>query len=144
MMKVAVIEEFLSGAGEARSVVPADQAGKRFLPMQREPLQPFEKIAINQRCGHGVADVVLWDGPATLRANREATENLIQQGFRGFTLGVGVEIKDDAVTQHGGRHLLDVFHTQMDAAATSARVHGRIPSALARRAANCHSGCTCW
>ena len=43
--------------------------------------------------------------------------NLVQDGFRRFALGVGVEIQNDAVPQHGGRHLLHVFHAQMEAAA---------------------------
>jgi len=46
-MKVTVIEELLPGTGKPRYVVPTHQTRKRFLPMQGEPLQTFEKIAIN-------------------------------------------------------------------------------------------------
>src|SRR5271157_6019685 len=61
------------------------------------------------------AGIVKCGGPAALGANREAAENLVQKGFRGFALGVGIEIENDPVPQYGRRHLLYIVHTQMDA-----------------------------
>ena len=51
-MKIAVIEKLLPRPGKARNVVPAHQTVERFLPVQGEPLQPFQKTAVDKRLSH--------------------------------------------------------------------------------------------
>ncbi len=48
MMELAMIEKLLAGAGEVRNVVAADQAGERFLPANRQPLELLEERAVDQ------------------------------------------------------------------------------------------------
>ena len=62
MMKMPVIEKFLTRAGETRDVVTTDQTGKRFLPAKREAFQLVEERAVDQGgrfCGewHGYSRV---------------------------------------------------------------------------------------
>jgi hypothetical protein len=47
MMELAMIEELLAGPGEVRNIVAADQAGKRFLPANSQPLELLEKGAVD-------------------------------------------------------------------------------------------------
>ena len=56
MVKMAMIEKFLPAAGKMRSVMASYQAWKGLLPAQSEPLQFFEKRAVDQwRLIHFVA-----------------------------------------------------------------------------------------
>ena len=43
-----MIEKLLAGAGEVRDIVAADQTGKRFLPVDRQPLELLEERAVDQ------------------------------------------------------------------------------------------------
>ena len=49
MMELAMIEKLLAGTGKVRDVVAAHQAGKRFLPADRQPLELLEERAVDQR-----------------------------------------------------------------------------------------------
>ena len=49
MMELAVIEKLLAGAGEVRDIMAAYQAGERFLPLNRQPLELLEEGAVDQR-----------------------------------------------------------------------------------------------
>jgi hypothetical protein len=43
---MAMIEKLLPAAGESRAVVSADQAGKRALPVNGQPFEPFQKLPV--------------------------------------------------------------------------------------------------
>jgi hypothetical protein len=45
-MELAVVEKLLAAAGEARTVVPADEAGEGALPVNGQPFEAFEKLAV--------------------------------------------------------------------------------------------------
>ena len=51
VVEIAMVEELLAGAGEARHVVAAHQPGKRFLPVDGQPFQFFQKLPVQQRGG---------------------------------------------------------------------------------------------
>ena len=56
MMEMAVVEKLLPGAGESGAVVAADESGERLLPVNRQPLELFEKLAVQQRGVWAIAD----------------------------------------------------------------------------------------
>jgi hypothetical protein len=47
-MEIAVVQEFLTRAGEMRQVMAADNAGERLLPAQRQTFQSFQEVAVNK------------------------------------------------------------------------------------------------
>ena len=49
MVELPMIQKLLAGTGEMRNVVPADQAGKGFLPEDRKPLELLEERAVDER-----------------------------------------------------------------------------------------------
>ncbi len=98
-----VIEKLLTGAGEARDVVAADKTAERLLPMQSQPLELFQKAVLQKRLVHGALRIGC------------AFEDFAQDGFSRVTVGVGVEVKDDAVTEHGGGDGSHVVEAQMQA-----------------------------
>jgi hypothetical protein len=51
MMELAMIEKFLPGAGKVGNIVAADEAWKRFLPADRQPLEFLEERAVNEWLG---------------------------------------------------------------------------------------------
>src|SRR5436309_2903211 len=59
MVELPVIQKLLAGPSEMRDVAPADQAGKRFLPTDSQPLELFEERAIDQRRGVHLTAAVL-------------------------------------------------------------------------------------
>jgi hypothetical protein len=46
LVVVTVVEKLLAAAGEARTVVPADEAGEGALPVNGQPFEAFEKLAV--------------------------------------------------------------------------------------------------
>ena len=53
MMELAMIQKLLARSGKARGVVPADQPGQRVLPLDGQPFEPFEKVAVKKWFRHG-------------------------------------------------------------------------------------------
>ena len=51
MVELPVIQKLLPGPRKVGNVMAANQAGKRFLPEDREPLEFFEEGAIDERRG---------------------------------------------------------------------------------------------
>jgi hypothetical protein len=50
-MELTMIEKLLAGAGEVGDIVAADQAGKRLLPTDGQPLELLEEGAVDQGFG---------------------------------------------------------------------------------------------
>src|ERR1051326_8666333 len=50
-MKIAVIQEFLTRPRQPRHVMAAYQTGKRLLPMDCQPFEFFQELAVQQRGG---------------------------------------------------------------------------------------------
>ncbi len=46
VMEIAVVQKLLAGAGEARRVVAAHQAGERFLPVDGQAFQLLQKLPV--------------------------------------------------------------------------------------------------
>jgi hypothetical protein len=42
-MKIAMVQKLLPGSGEAARIMPAHNSGKRLLPIDGQPLKPFQK-----------------------------------------------------------------------------------------------------
>src|ERR1700733_13832402 len=66
-----------------------------------------------------------------------AFQDGLQNGFGRLSIGMCVEVQNDAMTQHRGRHVQDVFHGQVETSAKkgahTAALHQRLRAA--RRAA---------
>ena len=95
-----MIQEFLAGTGKMGNVMPTDQPGKRFLPLNRQPLELLEETAIDQGCRFH----------ATSRdcCGRDASDDFAEDGFRSLAIGMSVEIQDNPVTQDIGRNFPDI------------------------------------
>ena len=64
VMEIAMVQKLLAGAGKARRIVAAHQAGERLLPVDGQPLQFLQKLAVEN--GRGVHDFA--DGLTRRRA----------------------------------------------------------------------------
>src|SRR6185369_4607233 len=67
----------------------------------------------NSRSSNGADAIRYLRG--SLRA--DALENGLQNGFRRLPVRMGVEVQNNAVPQHGSRHVEDVFHGQVEPSA---------------------------
>ena len=142
MVEVAVIQEFLACAGEARSVVAAHQAGQGLSPVDAQALELFQERVFDQRLGH----VLL---PCPSLADRrgdtfaDAGDDLGQNRLRVLSFRVSVEIQNDAVAQHGGRDRRRCPRWKYAGGPSSGPARVRIPPAPARRGASCRSAHIC-
>jgi hypothetical protein len=48
-MKIAMVQKLLPRPGEAGDIVPAHQPVERFLPVQGEPFETFQKVTVDKR-----------------------------------------------------------------------------------------------
>ena len=130
-----MVQELLARAGKARHVVAAYQPGEGLLPVNGQPFQFFQKLAVEQR------RLVAIDSYATDAAARAAL-NRLQNGFRCFPVGVCVEIQNDTMPQNRWSDVQHVFNGSDGIVPASMHALVRTPSALGRRAANFRNGCT--
>ncbi len=90
-----MIEEFLAAAREVRSVVSSNQTGKGSLPSNRQPFEAFEEAPIEKRF-YRQNDPGLRRGSPHFGIRKNGGEDRIGR----FSVGVRVEIQDDAVPKH--------------------------------------------